>query len=345
MPQNGMDSVVSDDGTTTTYYDNYDSLSPEAKQFIDSITNGHAHSKAVVDEFQRKSDMYSSWALPLTVLLFVGTWYLLKFFSKNPFHLKLDDDEPVEPVDSVDASSSPGNYVSGEVCLTYEGNGLNFSEEDIRTIFSKRFSYFNVLSPSEQQRFLLRHKKFMRDKTFKIHDDSGFREMSVLICASAIQLSFGLEEYMLPDYSFINIYPQEFIRISDGIHFLEGNVSGNSIKISWKHFLEGYQLPDNGENVGLHEMAHAYYSQNFLFREDEDTCFINGFHQFNDCGQRAYESEQTRPDRFYSDYALRNFQEFWAESVERFFEKPQQMKMYYPEVYECLCALLNQVPR
>lgn len=228
--------------------------------------------------------------------------------------------------------------------LTYEGRNLNLSEAAVTNILLKRFPYFSALSAGERRRFLLRHKKFMRSKIFKIHDDEGFIEMPVLVSAAAVQLSFGLTEFLLPQYSFINIFPREFMRVEPVLQFLEGNVSGNNIKISWKHFLEGYALPDNGENVGLHEMAHAYYSQNFLCGEDEDDCFVTGFNKFNQCGMHAYDLEQISEDRFYSDYALRNFQEFWAESVERFFEKPQQLKAYYPDVYDCMCAMLNQVP-
>ena len=46
----------------------------------------------------------------------------------------------------------------------------------------------------------------------------------------------------------------------------------------------------------------------------------------------------------YSDYALRNFQEFWAESVEIFFEKPVEMESHYPQLYQTMKGLLNQDP-
>jgi MtfA peptidase len=46
----------------------------------------------------------------------------------------------------------------------------------------------------------------------------------------------------------------------------------------------------------------------------------------------------------YSEYALRNFQEFWAESIELFFEKPAAMKAAYPQLYNAMQSLLNQDP-
>lgn len=46
----------------------------------------------------------------------------------------------------------------------------------------------------------------------------------------------------------------------------------------------------------------------------------------------------------YSDYALTNFQEFWAESIEIFFERPADMKIKYGDLYQAVCEILNQNP-
>ena len=48
--------------------------------------------------------------------------------------------------------------------------------------------------------------------------------------------------------------------------------------------------------------------------------------------------------RLYSDYGLKNLQEFWAESVEIFFERPSAMKEQYPELFTQISLLLNQQP-
>ena len=333
MPQ---DSVTYDISSGTSYAPAYDSLTPQMKLYVDKTFAR----RILVDKFKVKSEEYSNLAVPITLIFLLGTWLLVKFFSTNPLHLKLDDE---------DESGSGTAYIpqateDPDPVHVYEGAGLNFSSELVSGILVKRFPYFNRLGPGEQQRFLLRHKKFMQDKIFKIHSSEGFKEMPVLISAAAIQLSFGLEHYMLPAYPFINIFPQEFVRLDTHICFLEGNVSGNNIKISWKHFLAGYQIPGDGDNVGLHEMAHAYYCQNLVCGEDTDRCFVKGFPAFNDSGTKAFEAEQAGSTDFYSDYAVRNQQEFWAESVERFFERPAEMKNIYPEVYKALSILLNQSP-
>ncbi len=231
----------------------------------------------------------------------------------------------------------------GQRILCYYGDELNFSNDTIVSILDKHFPYFVSLNRPQQIKFLQRLDEFIKTKTFKIHDRKGFKEMPVLISATAIQLSFGLEQYLLPQFEFVHIYPEEFIR-RGSIDFLKGNVSGQSINISWKHFLEDYQYPTDGQNVGLHEMAHAYYYQSFITKENRDKGFVSAFPRYNNTANKIFELEKSPGHDLYPEYALRNFQEFWAETIEIFFEKPGDLNNVYPDLYSILRDLLNQDP-
>ncbi len=228
--------------------------------------------------------------------------------------------------------------------LAYYGDELNFSDEQLIAILTKRFPYYNALTAVERTIFVSRLQKFITDKTFKIHGAKGFKEMPVLVSAAAIQLTFGLKKYMLPYFEFIHIHPQEFVRVKPILCFLEGNVSGHSINLSWKHFLDGYDNPTDGQNVGLHELAHALYYQTFEAAENIDTNFRNQYDNFNLDGNKAYHTEKSSGGGLYSEYAEKNFQEFWAESVALFFEKPVEMMSCYPQLYQTMSSLLNQYP-
>lgn len=46
--------------------------------------------------------------------------------------------------------------------------------------------------------------------------------------------------------------------------------------------------------------------------------------------------------KLYTDNGLRNEHEFWAESVELFFEKTNELKHIYPALYAKVSVLLNQ---
>ena len=228
--------------------------------------------------------------------------------------------------------------------LLYYGDELKFADEEIIRVLSKYFPYYTKINDEGKEKFLRRLKKFINEKTFVIHDESGFKEMPILISASAIQISFGLDKYLLPHFSHIHIFPEAFIGYHPTLRLLEGNVSGNCINLSWKHFLNGYKYPDNGQNVGLHEFAHAFYYQYFETGENVERDFVARFPLFDACGNKAFEQEQRPGNNLYSDYGLTNFQEFWAESVEVFFERPVMLRTIYPDLFVAMTEILKQDP-
>ena len=286
---------------------------------------------------KEKENTSSEWALLYVIIMFAVIWIIIRIRDgKSKSYVLLGSIVNNEPdQDLIETEAEAPDY------LTYEGSDLHFSEEEVIKILSKRNRFYNSLSQADKEKFIYRLYKFMKQKTFRIHDKSGFKEMPILISAAAIQLSFGLEKYLLPDFPCINIFPQEFIGTHPSIRFLEGNVSDSCINISWKHFLKGFDLPSDGQNVGLHEMAHAYYFQNFATSSIEKD-FVETFSKVDKSGNKAFEQENNPGYDLYSEYALKNFQEFWAESVEIFFEKPVEMKNTYPELYDAMKDLLNQ---
>lgn len=264
-------------------------------------------------------------------------WIELGSHSNNNY--SNDDDEPIffRKTPPTPPPTKPSFYV-------YDGLDFKFTSTQLHEILQKRFPYYRQLNTPERNRFIQRLQKFIKSKYFEIHQERGFIEMPVLTSAAAIQLSFGLNDYLLPHYKVIAIFPKEFLKIEPHIRFLEGNVSGHTIHVSWKHFLEGYDHPHNGQNVGLHEMAHAYYCQNITVDYKTDDDFVFGFKQFVDDGTAAFDAEKNNEQKLYSNYALQNLHEFWAESVELFFERPDDLKNYYPQLYATMCLVLNQYP-
>ncbi len=298
------------------------------------------------DNFKAKSDFYSGLAFPASILLLALIWIIIRIrFGKSKGWVEIGtrgrnlyDDNNEVIATAVQQEAPAATY------LCYEGDELNFSNAELIEILNKRSAYYTTLNPFEKEKFTRRLKLFISRKTFNIHDNSGFKEMPVLLSAAAIQLSFGLENYLLQDFPVINIYPEEFLFVHPTIRFLEGNVSNSSINISWKHFLNGFQIPNDGQNVGLHEMAHAYYYQNLQCGDCEDIQFRHTYYTFEQSGNKVFEQEKQPGYDLYSEYAMKNFQEFWAESVEIFFEKPVILQASYPDLYDAIHTLLNQDP-
>ncbi len=228
--------------------------------------------------------------------------------------------------------------------LKYIGKNLDFKVNVYKEVLGRHCHFYNRLSPSARQVFTGRVKEFISKKIFIIHDEAGFKEMPILVSAASVQLSFGLDNYLLPHFRYIHIYPEEFLRLHPQLCFLEGNVSGNSIRLSWKHFLKGLQNLEDGQHVGLHEMAHALYYQAFVCENNVACNFRGLFENFNIDGNKVYEVEKDNTGGLYSGNAIKNLQEFWAESIEIFFEKPQVLQSMYPALYDCLKSMLNQDP-
>jgi Mlc titration factor MtfA (ptsG expression regulator) len=287
---------------------------------------------------------------PINVLFFLFGSYAFGFMTLTIILLGLIEFKneifyPARVINTADeyALAESNFEAEKEPLLRYKGADLNFTDAEIESALNKRFPYYIAMNAADKERFLHRIKNFIADKIFYIHDESGFKEMPILISAAAIQLTFGFKKYLLPYFKNIHVFPEEFFRSNNmGVCFLEGNVSGNNINLSWKHFLRGYEQTTDGQNVGLHELAHALYYQTFVIGQNVDENFRDSYNLFIDHGNKVYHTEKTEAGGLYSDYAVKNFQEFWAESAEIYFERPAMLKELYPSLYETMKTLLNQ---
>jgi Mlc titration factor MtfA (ptsG expression regulator) len=227
--------------------------------------------------------------------------------------------------------------------LVYNRSELEFSTEVLHTVLTKHFQYYNRLLDIDREKFISRLRKFIDNKIFIIHAKKGYREMPILISASAIQLTFGLRKYLLSHFNIIQVFPEAFVGL-EPFRILIGNVTGNTINIAWKQFLEGYKNKYDLQNVGLHEMAHALYYQNFETELYVDKDFKDAFQKFNAIGDKVYHVEKVVTIGLYSEYAIKDFQEFWAESIEIYFKSPDRLQLHYPDLYTALCDILHQDP-
>lgn len=248
--------------------------------------------------------------------------------------LKKDYREDVDETDNEQPPPLP-DY------LVYKGEELAFSEAEVHAVCLKYNPFYCRLSTEKQQQFIQRTGEFIYSKDFYILSQQGYKEMPILIAAAAVQISFGLEEYTFPHFSRIVIHPGEYIAY-DPLRILVGNVQGNSITLSWKHFLEDYLNPADGKNVGLHEMAHAlqvqHLFQNYGYRNE----FKDDYEHYDKIDDEVLNTEKENSASLFDKNALSNSNEFWATSVELFFEKPQQLQLQHPRLYEGICLVLNQ---
>ena len=210
-------------------------------------------------------------------------------------------------------------------------------------IIGSVFTYFNDLSEKDKLRFVERVFRFRHSKKFHFIGLENQEDMAILVSASAIQVTFGLNNYLLAHFNDIYILADAYHMDSDDELYI-GHVAPEGIYLSWKHFLYGYAHRNDNINVAVHEMAHALLYNNFFAQYGMDSHFRLNYERFSSSTGPILANVITKRQSYLRNYAFSNLHEFWAVSVEAFFENPKGLKENMPELYEALCRVLNQDP-
>ena len=210
-------------------------------------------------------------------------------------------------------------------------------------IISSRIQYFNDLSPELKYRFVNRVHHYIQQKEFHYIGLEPKEEIPILTAASAVQVTFGLKSYMMQHFKNIYILADAYRMDSDEELYI-GHVAPEGIYLSWRHFLFGYSDNSDNINVALHEMSHALLFNNYFAKYGVDKNFRANYEKFSTTTGPILADVITKRKSYLRNYALTNIHEFWAVSVEAFFENPAGLKENMPQLYDALCRVLNQDP-
>ncbi len=223
----------------------------------------------------------------------------------------------------------------------------HFTDESIYNryayIIGNVFTYFNDLPEQSKRRFVNRVHEFRHDKRFHFIGLEQTEDARILVSASAVQVTFGLKNYMLSFFKDIYILADAYHMDSDNELYI-GHVAPEGIYLSWKHFLYGYSYKTDNINVAVHEMAHALLHNNFFAQYGIDSQFRMNYERFSSSTGQILADVITTRKSYLRNYAFTNMHEFWAVSVEAFFEGPEGLRQHMPELYDALCKVLNQDP-
>jgi Mlc titration factor MtfA (ptsG expression regulator) len=343
MPQDSVPIILHYKDSAFTVYslEEYNQLpdslkgSYEQQYYVDSIYNALQYVNAPKVGTEEDNSGESGFSIVMIVVFGIIAFNIYRLIRQL---IKEQND----PANAASFESDEGNELEPAVrYLIYKGEELKFSDDEVHIVCKKYNPYYQKLNADKQPVFIERVQEFIHSKDFYICSPKGYKEMPILISASAVQITFGLKDFLLPHFSNIIIHPEEYFAY-DPFRILVGNVQGHSISLSWKHFLQDYQNPTDGKNVGLHEMAHALQVQ-YLFRNPKrSNTFKEDFEHYDRIDDDVLNAEKTNDRRMFDENALRNKNEFWATSVELFFEKPVELKTQYPDLYESLRIVLNQ---
>jgi Mlc titration factor MtfA (ptsG expression regulator) len=120
------------------------------------------------------------------------------------------------------------------------------------------------------------------------------------------------------------------------------------VVLSWDHALQGGLDAEDGHNVVIHEFAHQLDSLTGhtngipILRKGQafpgwEKAMLDAFH---DHVERVDSGRPTLVDA----YGAKNHQEFFAEAIVTFLEKPQALRRKEPALYEQLAELLALDP-
>lgn len=214
-----------------------------------------------------------------------------------------------------------------------------------RDILQKYFKFYRQLSDENKEKFAQRVAYFVYRKRFIPRNvDHVTIEAKVLIAATAVQLTFGLNDVYLDHFNKILIYPDDYYSsITKRFHKGEVNPMFGIVVISWQSFVDSFIHSPDATNLGIHEMAHALRLENLLRHPNYQFFDPSLMKKFDEHAMRVCQVTNWS-ETFFRPYACANEHEFFSVACENFFERPVEFKEAMPELYAILAKLLNQDP-
>lgn len=216
---------------------------------------------------------------------------------------------------------------------------INIEEKErLAQFYTKHFSYYKLLNEEEKHKFITRIITFRKQNQIHIKPTviSTDDEIELMINGAFVQITFGYSDfYKMNRFNKIVIHPNTFFSKLINRQVKGLTVSSGVIHYSWNDFVKGYKDENDNINLGLHELAHAFYEETFT-SEDLD------WKLWKTKAFTALDQERTQQRPFFRTYGQTNLAEFWAVAVEVFFENPIRFKESYPSLYNATALILKQ---
>lgn len=212
-------------------------------------------------------------------------------------------------------------------------------EPEAKNYISDFFPFYNQLKKTEEKEFFEKRLSiFLKSKEFI--GRQGILEVDnhtkILISATAVKIAFGYRYFNYDFISKILVYPTEyFSEITGKYHIGEVNTQG-LIVISDLHLKDGYLNYQDGINLAVHELSHAFFLQNF-----KNAGYRNFFRKEDlDLLKEHFYFEQK--NSYFREYSKSNLAEFFAVVSEYFFEKTDDFENKKPELFQLFRRFYKQ---
>lgn len=202
-------------------------------------------------------------------------------------------------------------------------------------------SFLDRLSEEEKERFLNHLKVFVWEKAwFGAHGFEVTDEVKVVVAAGAARLSRNLSLHTWRNLGSLIIYSSNFSPSGEQrVETLGQATRLGSVILSWDSVKHGVVVPNDGNDVSLHEFAHVLdLNGNNIFDGVPDLRGEVAYGRWAYVMGKNFERLLRETDRktVLSGYGRVNEAEFFAVATEAFFEKPRVLKQERPELYDLL---------
>ncbi len=234
-------------------------------------------------------------------------------------------------------------------------------------ILWRRVAAYRRLS-AEQRAELHGHiQVFLAEKDFEgCAGEVVTDEMRVVIAAQACVLLLGRETDYFPLLTSVLVYPRGYTAVStrqgpggvvhERLQPRAGEswqaslspLGGGPVIVSWSDTLAGVADDRDGRNLIYHECAHQLDAESGSMegapRLESRAAYAEWAKVWNAEFARHRRELQAGRATVLGAYAATNPAEFFAVSVERFFERPTALREHHPALYAQLAAYFKQDP-
>src|SRR3954468_6240689 len=228
-------------------------------------------------------------------------------------------------------------------------------------MIQRHVAFFQRLSGSDRAELLGHVQVFLAEKRFE--GCGGFiiaDEVRVIIAVQACLLLLHRKTDYFPGLLTILVYPQTYAveeqrQVAEHL-WEEGTVSRlgetgrrmGSLVLSWGAVKHGAADPSDGKNVVLHEFAHQLDFENDAVDGVPELATREQQLAWADVMRSEFASlraaDESDIPTLLNTYGATNPAEFFAISVEAFFEQPHALRAYHPKLYAELRTYFQQDP-
>jgi Mlc titration factor MtfA (ptsG expression regulator) len=215
--------------------------------------------------------------------------------------------------------------------------------ESRRRLLTRRSPHFNRLPRPLRERFERDVAIFLDEKTITGVGIEASEELRLLVAASAITLSVGWPDHEWDTLTEVLLYPDDFDRDYNfgGEERVGEAHAWGTVILSAPALQESFDDPEDGYHVGFHEFAHLLDLQ--LGEFDGVPAALSEARSRQWAALVPQEMERIREGRSALDeYGAESPAEFFAVSVETFFELPGELRDGHPVLYEILSEYFAQ---